>query len=210
MNCKHIWTIIAENFQVTDLIITGLFYNDEQLVELFSEGLNDAFFKYLKGRRLFYSFDEQSWDRFIKDYDLWKQGISSTCTDGKPWLRYDKFIPDDETKTPYWEQKGQEANELDKVCFFELIDALMIPLEFFSPESVREKQQIERIDFSTVVQRLVDYYKIKRRFNEDYPIKVKVPKREPGSILRRTDFKYLNGHGTFYRFDKDHFILMAF
>ncbi len=36
------------------------------------------------------------------------------------------------------------------------------------------------------------------------PIKVKAPEREPGSVLRRTDFHYLNGHGTFYRFDKDH------
>lgn len=29
--------------------------------------------------------------------------------------------------------------------------------------------------------------------------------REPGTILRRTDFNYLGGHGTFYRFDKNHF-----
>lgn len=44
------------------------------------------------------------------------------------------------------------------------------------------------------------------KFIESKIIKVKAPERAPGSILRRTDFKnYLNGHGTFYRFDKDHF-----
>ena len=51
----------------------------------------------------------------------------------------------------------------------------------------------------------MDYYKVKRKRIEAYPIKVKAPEREPGSIVRRTDFKYLNGHGTFYRFDKNHF-----
>ncbi len=35
--------------------------------------------------------------------------------------------------------------------------------------------------------------------------KVKAPERAPGEILRRTDFRYMDGHGTFYRFDKDHF-----
>lgn len=35
--------------------------------------------------------------------------------------------------------------------------------------------------------------------------KVDEPDREPGSILRRTDFNYMDGHGTFYLFDKDHF-----
>lgn len=43
------------------------------------------------------------------------------------------------------------------------------------------------------------------RFVEDYPIKIRLPEREAGSIARRTDFDYLNGHGTFYRFDVDHF-----
>lgn len=44
------------------------------------------------------------------------------------------------------------------------------------------------------------------KFIESEIIKVKAPNRAPGSILRRTDFKnYLNGHGTFYQFDKDHF-----
>ncbi len=36
-------------------------------------------------------------------------------------------------------------------------------------------------------------------------IKVDEPDREPGSIVRRTDFNYLGGHGTFYLFDKEHF-----
>ena len=45
------------------------------------------------------------------------------------------------------------------------------------------------------------------KYVEDYPIKVRLPEREPGSIVRRTDFNYLNGHGTFYRFDEDHFPL---
>ena len=43
------------------------------------------------------------------------------------------------------------------------------------------------------------------RFVEDYPIKIKLRDRESGSISRRTDFNYLKGHGTFYRFDEDHF-----
>lgn len=43
------------------------------------------------------------------------------------------------------------------------------------------------------------------KFLEAYPIKVKAPEREPGSILRRTDFEYMNGHGTFYQFDINHF-----
>ncbi len=30
-------------------------------------------------------------------------------------------------------------------------------------------------------------------------------KREPGTIARRTDFNYLDGHGTFYKFDKKYF-----
>lgn len=180
-------------------------YNDEQLVQLFSDGLNDAFFNYLKEKRLFYFFDEQSWGRFIKDYDLWKQGDSPSCKEGNPWLWYEEYIQDGERETPYWKKKGQEANERDKISFFKLIDTLMIPIEFFVPESIVEKQQIERIDYSTVVQRLVDYHKIKRRFVESYPIKVKAPEREFGSIVRRTDFSYMNGHGTFYRFDKDHF-----
>lgn len=37
------------------------------------------------------------------------------------------------------------------------------------------------------------------------PIKVKAPKRAPDSVLRRTDFNYMEGHGTFYQFDKEHF-----
>ena len=85
------------------------------------------------------------------------------------------------------------------------MDAFMIPKEFFIPESIREKKKLERLDFLTVIQRLVDYYKIKRKYIEAYPTKVKAPEREPGSIVRRTDFKYMNGHGTFYRFDKEHF-----
>lgn len=43
------------------------------------------------------------------------------------------------------------------------------------------------------------------RFVEDYPIKIRLRDREPGTIVRRTDFNYLKGHGTFYRFDEDHF-----
>lgn len=45
-----------------------------------------------------------------------------------------------------------------------------------------------------------------QRHIESKLIKVKAPTREPGTILRRTDFKnYLGGHGTFYQFDNDHF-----
>ena len=45
----------------------------------------------------------------------------------------------------------------------------------------------------------------KVRYYVPGPIKVKAPEREPGAIPRRTDFKnYLDGHGTVYRFDKDH------
>jgi len=44
-----------------------------------------------------------------------------------------------------------------------------------------------------------------QKFVGTEPRKVKAPKRPPGSILRRTDFKYMGGHGTFYRFDKKHF-----
>lgn len=43
------------------------------------------------------------------------------------------------------------------------------------------------------------------RFVEDYPIKLRLRDREPGIIIRRTDFNYMKGHGTFYRFDEDHF-----
>ena len=30
-------------------------------------------------------------------------------------------------------------------------------------------------------------------------------KRDPNSVVRRTDFNYLGGHGTFYTFDENHF-----
>lgn len=43
------------------------------------------------------------------------------------------------------------------------------------------------------------------KFLEGMPIKVKAPEREPGTIPRRTDFTYMNGRGTFYRFDGEHF-----
>ena len=33
--------------------------------------------------------------------------------------------------------------------------------------------------------------------------KAEVPERAPGSISRRTDFNYMGGHGTFYRFDEE-------
>ena len=42
-------------------------------------------------------------------------------------------------------------------------------------------------------------------FLEAYPEKVKAPERPQGSVLRRLDFNYMNGHGTFYRFDEEHF-----
>lgn len=42
------------------------------------------------------------------------------------------------------------------------------------------------------------------KFLEAYPIKVKAPPREPGTILRRTDFNYLDGHGTFYQFNENY------
>ena len=45
----------------------------------------------------------------------------------------------------------------------------------------------------------------KKRDIEPILIKVKAPERKPGSVLRRTNFRYLNGRGTFYKFDKDHF-----
>ncbi|MBR3246613.1 hypothetical protein IKF87_01885 [Candidatus Saccharibacteria bacterium] len=38
-----------------------------------------------------------------------------------------------------------------------------------------------------------------------HPRKIKAPRRAPGEILRRTDFDYMDGHGTFYQFNKDHF-----
>lgn len=37
------------------------------------------------------------------------------------------------------------------------------------------------------------------------PIKVKAPERAPSSVLRRTDFNYMEGHGTFYKFTEEHF-----
>jgi hypothetical protein len=37
------------------------------------------------------------------------------------------------------------------------------------------------------------------------PLKVDVPERPEGSIERRTDFRYLQGHGTFYRFVEEYF-----
>ena len=42
-------------------------------------------------------------------------------------------------------------------------------------------------------------------FLEAYPEKVKAPERPQGSVLRRLNFNYMNGHGTFYRFDEEHF-----
>ena len=85
------------------------------------------------------------------------------------------------------------------------MEAFMIPKEFFMPESIREKQKLECPDYLTVIHSLLDYYKVKRRYIEAYPTKVQAPEREPGAIVRRTDFKYMNGRGTFYRFDKEHF-----
>lgn len=41
---------------------------------------------------------------------------------------------------------------------------------------------------------------------ENHPIKVKAPPRPKGSVVRRTNFEYIgHNHGTFYKFDKDHF-----
>lgn len=44
-----------------------------------------------------------------------------------------------------------------------------------------------------------------QRYLESEIIKFDAPEREPGLIVRRTDFKYIHGHGTFYRFDEEHF-----
>lgn len=38
-----------------------------------------------------------------------------------------------------------------------------------------------------------------------YPRHFDAPPREPGSIERRMDFMYMDGHGTFYRFDEAHY-----
>ena len=178
---------------------------DQELTDSFSNDVAKGFFRYLEDKRLFFFFNEKSWDRFLKDYDLWKKGESPLCTEGEPWLWYEEYVNDVPEGRSHWSKRGQEASEFDKSSFFKLMDAFMIPKEFFIPESIREKKKLERLDFLTVIQRLVDYYKIKRKYIEAYPTKVKAPEREPGSIVRRTDFKYMNGHGTFYRFDKEHF-----
>ncbi len=40
---------------------------------------------------------------------------------------------------------------------------------------------------------------------EGYPRHFDAPPREPGSVEKRTDFMYMDGHGTFYKFDKTHY-----
>ena len=178
---------------------------EREFEDAFSKDVDKGFFRYLEHKRLFCFFNEMSWDRFLTDYNLWKKGKSPLCTEGEPWLWYEEYIKEVPEGKYHWSRRGQEASKLDKSGFFKLMDAFMIPKEYFMPESIRKKEKLELIDSLTVIQRLVDYYKVKRKRIEAYPIKVKAPEREPGSIVRRTDFKYLNGHGTFYRFDKNHF-----
>lgn len=43
------------------------------------------------------------------------------------------------------------------------------------------------------------------RYVEGYPRHFDAPPREPGSVERRVDFWYMEGHGTFYRFDETHY-----
>lgn len=43
------------------------------------------------------------------------------------------------------------------------------------------------------------------KYLERSPRHFEVSPRKPGSIKKRTDFMYMGGHGTFYRFDEKHY-----
>ncbi len=131
---------------------------DRDLYDYFSTDVDKGFFRYLGDKRLYHSFNEKSWDRFLTDYDSWKKGEAPLCTEGEPWLWYEKYINDAPEGRSPWPRRGQEASVLDKVSFFKLLDAFMIQKEFFIPESIREKQNLERIEFLNAIQGLVDYY----------------------------------------------------
>ena len=92
----------------------------------FSNDVAEGFSRYLEDKRLFFFFNEKSWDRFLKDYDLWKKGESPLCTEENlGW--YEEYVNDVPEGRSHWSQRGQEASEFDKSSFFKLMDAFMIP-----------------------------------------------------------------------------------
>jgi len=68
------------------------------------------------------------WTRFSDDYQLWKSGNRPCSTLGDAWLTF-RALQD----LPDGYIYGDEASYKDKERFFRLMEAFLIPVEFFQP-----------------------------------------------------------------------------
>lgn len=91
--------------------------NDER-DRLLSSEIQKGFYDYIRDKRLFPKFNDDSWDRFLEDYSLWHDGKQPCSLLGGAWLVYND---------------SEEASCLDKSSFFQLMDAYSLPPSYFKP-----------------------------------------------------------------------------
>ncbi len=96
----------------------------------FLEIIHEGFHKFIRERRLLNRLsltDQESWDRFLEDYHLWKSGEKPCSDKGNSWLTY---MVEDSLEGPGY---GEEASYLDKIQFFKLMEVFHLPVEYFQP-----------------------------------------------------------------------------
>lgn len=89
---------------------------DEELRDRFKSAFQSGFHDFIKDKNLKYKFNDNSWKVFVEEYNTWKETKCLPDND-EPWLYLDK----------------SQAGKADMISFFKLMEAFLIPVEYFKP-----------------------------------------------------------------------------
>ena len=105
------------------------YLTDDERYGLFSEEFQKGFYDFLRNKRVYTKFSDDSWPRFLEDYGFWQDEKQPCSSLGSAWLVYDD---------------SGEASVLDKNSFFKLMKAYCIPPSYFTPipdDCIKPKHQ---------------------------------------------------------------------